>query len=197
MTEKVDSVVLPVLQFKLVWNDLFLFFLLLYYIWALREATTNSIYMMARSANQSVKSRLSKGCAQEMVPSLWQRTVSYVLILGPLSLWLCESETGYWGNTVVGSGLVRKRIFSAAVAARRCVCGKHRASSCAERPQNPDGARPMIRQTSKRPLVEDLSPISILHISWTWRWLRVTGFHHSSGRTQWTGHRVMLSVPLV
>lgn len=67
-------------------------------------------------------------------------------------------------------------------------------------PQNPDGARPMIRQTSKRPLVEDLSPISILHISWTWRWkrwLRVTGFHHSSSRTQWTGHRVMLSVPLV
>lgn len=31
------------------------------------------------------------------------------------------------------------------------------------------GREPLIRQTSKRPLVEDWSPISVLHIGWTWK----------------------------
>lgn len=164
-----------------------------------------------------------------LTPSLWQRKQSAMFssqVVFPPDY--AKVRRGYWGGEAVGSGLSRKtnkHFFSSADTAGRFVwvwvfvfvfvcVEKQRASSCTEIPplpspnstpctcsQNPDRAEPMIRQTSKRPLVEDFwVRFSILHICWTWRWkrwLRVTGFHHSSSKTQWTGHRVMLSVPLV
>lgn len=69
---------------------------------------------------------------------------------------------------------MRGRASSEAVTAGRCVCVWLRVCVWVETehllvenpppPPPPDGATPVIRQTSKGPLVELPSPISILHI---------------------------------
>lgn len=116
-----------------------------------------------QTKERSVESWLPKGCAQEMMPSLWQRkqsaTFSSQVVFPPDYV---KVKTGYWGNEAVGSGLVRKHFFplqpSRPGGVYVCVCVENKEHLPIQNPPsppplpwNPDGAVPIIRQTRKGP----------------------------------------------
>lgn len=112
----------------------------------------------------------------------------------------------FWRNEVGGAAF--RDSAATAVTYWRCVKKKTKKNkySCAN-PHQPFshphktlmGHESFIRQTSKKApsgrLESDFHPAYWLDLE-VRRRLRVVGSHHSSW-TQWTGHRVMLSVPLV
>lgn len=151
-----------------------------HYIWALREATTNSIHMMVGSANQRFESWLPKRlCTRNYATVTEEKQSAMFSSQAIIPSWLCEVKdrllrgmeqrgAAWWENTV---SLQPSRLGGCCCV---CLCVENKehlpvqnlAPSQQTSHKTLMGPKPLIRQTSKRPLVEDLSPIPSCILEW-------------------------------